>query len=102
MASFLTFCGSVISSLFIGKMAYTVSQLADPRAAQMQTILRRYMRTRNVSAKLQLRLNKFVSARMKRKSFKEVVKHESLMLECLPDMIRRDLCIEVKTPVLVC
>merc|ERR1740122_17418 len=83
-------------------MAYTVMMLGDPSAAQMQAILRRYMRTRKVSAKLQLRLNKFISTRIMKKSFKDIIDHERQMLATLPELIQRDLALECKVPVLSC
>jgi len=102
VAAFLNFCGFVISSVFIGNMAYTVKILADPSAAQMQAILRRYMRTRKVSAKLQLRLNKFISARMMKKSFKDIIEHEKQIIAALPELIQQDLALECKVPLLSC
>ena len=96
----LTFCGFVVTAVFIGKMAHAVAALTDPRSEQVQQICRKYLRTRNVSAKLQFRLNKYLNMRSKR-SFKEVVDHEAKLMETLPLDLRVDLAAETRTPVLL-
>jgi hypothetical protein len=97
---FIALAGFSFMAYFIGKVAHTVTALTDHRKAQMQQICRKYLRTRNVSAKLQMRLNKYLT-RSTRRDFKEQVDHETELLRSIPEILRIDLNEETRKPLLV-